>query len=319
MTRELRFFSRKDVLRLLDPDTAIRSQRRAFTELAAGKADLPDKIMHASHFDDSVMFCYASRLSLDSGAVAKVGSVNPGNPARGLASVHAMVIAFDPVTGEPVAIMDGTTVTTLRTAAASAVAVDVLATHDADTLGIIGSGVQARAHARAIARVRPLRAIRLWSPSPQRRTVAADDLAHELGITVDAVGSAEEAVTGLSIVVTCTLSLTPVVHGSWLAPGCTVVSVGSFEPSRCEVDEAVISRCTAVVVDDPATAATHAGPIVLALRSGSLHPADLIPLGDVITDRRRARSTADDILFYNSVGLGVQDAAAAWSIVDPGP
>ncbi|MFC0434051.1 ornithine cyclodeaminase family protein [Kutzneria buriramensis] len=298
------FLSAAEVESLLDPDAAIASQRRAFAALAGGAVDLPHKIMHPSGFDDSVVFCYAARMSGDTGAVAKVGSINPGNAARGLASIHALVIAFDPVTGEPVAAMDGGAVTTLRTAAGSAVAVDALAARTASTLAVIGSGVQAKAHARAISRVRNLTDVRIWSPSERRVRTAA-----ELGAR--AVDSAEEAVAGADIVATCTLSREPVVRGAWLAPGATVVSVGSFEPTRREVDEELVRRAAAVVVDDPETAAGHAGPVI-----GVVAKADLVALGDVIAGLRSPRTSPADVIFYNSTGLGVQDAAAAWAVVD---
>ena len=121
---------------------------------------------------------------------------------------------------------------------------------------------------------------------------------------------------GVPMVAACTLSSTPVVRGEWLAPGCTVVSVGSFEPSRSEVDTEVVRRAAAVVVDDPATAAGHAGPVVDALRARTLTDEELIPLGEVLTGRRDGRTSARDIVYYNSVGLGIQDAAAAWAVID---
>jgi ornithine cyclodeaminase len=315
MTDDVLFLSGQQVARLLDADTAIASQRAAFTALGAGGVDLPGKIMHPSRFDDSVVFAYVSRLSADTGAVAKVGSVNPGNAAAGLPTVHAVVTVLDPVTGRLAAVMDGTAVTTLRTAAASAVAVDALAGPDAADLAILGSGTQALAHARAIARVRELKSVRLWSPTPHRRARAAETLAAER-LPVEPADSAEAAVRGASLVAACTLSTTPVVRGRWLDPGCTVVSVGSFEPTRREVDAEVVRRSAAVVVDDPRTAAEHAGPVVDAVRSGLLTVDDLVPLGEVLTGRRAARTSPEDLVYYNSVGLGVQDAAAAWAVVE---
>ncbi|MFI0543846.1 ornithine cyclodeaminase family protein [Streptomyces sp. WSLK1-3] len=315
MTDDVLFLSGEQVTRLLDADTAIASQRAAFTALGSRAADLPAKIMHPSRFDDSVVFAYVSRLSADSGAVAKFGSVNPGNAAAGLPTIHAVVSVLDPVTGRLAAVMDGAAVTTLRTAAASAVAVDALATPDSTDLAVLGSGTQALAHVRAISRVRALTSVRLWSPTPRHRTRAARALA-DLGLPVEAAGSAEEAVTGASLVAACTLSTTPVVRGEWLAPGSTVVSVGSFEPTRREVDPEVLRRAVlsgAVVVDDPATAAEHAGPVVDALRTGLL--TELVGLGAVLTGRATARTGPDDIVYYNSVGLGIQDAAAAWAVV----
>ncbi|KOG42880.1 ornithine cyclodeaminase family protein [Streptomyces resistomycificus] len=319
MTDDVLFLSARQVARLLDPDTAIASQRAAFTALGTGGADLPGKIMHPSRFDDSVVFAYVSRLSADSGAVAKFGSVNPGNAAAGLPTVHAVVTVLDPVTGRLAAVLDGTTVTTLRTAAASAVAVDALAGPDAADLAVLGSGTQGLAHARAIARVRGLKSVRLWSPTPQHRIRAAESLTVELGLPVEPADSAEAAVRGASLVAACTLSAAPVVRGPWLEPGCTVVSVGSFEPTRREVDAEVVRRARdhgAVVVDDPQTAAGHAGPVVAALREGLLTPDDLVPLGAVLTGRRTARTGPEDVVYYNSVGLGIQDAAAAWAVVE---
>jgi ornithine cyclodeaminase len=316
MTDDVLFLSGDRIRHLLDTDAAIASQRAAFTALGDGDADLPGKIMHPSRFDDSVVFAYVSRLSADTGAVAKFGSVNPANAHAGLPTIHAVISALDPVTGELVAVMDGTAVTTLRTAAGSAVAVDALAVPDAAHLGVLGSGTQALAHVRAIARARNLTSVRLWSPNPERRTRAAETLTAELPFPVEAVATAEEAVTGASVVAACTLSTTPVVHGAWLTPGCTVVSVGSFEPTRREVDPDVLRRSAAVVVDDPETAVEHAGPIVDALRESLLTPDDLIPLGAVLTGRRSARTRPDDIVYYNSVGLGIQDAAAAWAVID---
>ncbi|MFF7881130.1 ornithine cyclodeaminase family protein [Streptomyces sp. NPDC020794] len=316
MNDDVLYLSRDRVTELLDTDAAIASQRAAFTALGDGTAELPGKIMHPSRFDDSVVFAYLARLSADTGAVAKFGSVNPANTAAGLPTVHAVINALDPVTGQLAAVMDGTAVTTLRTAAASAVALDALATADSAELGLLGSGTQALAHARAVARVRDLRSVRVWSPDPARRARAARLLATELGVATKAVDTAEEAVAGLPMVAACTLSSTPVVRGAWLAPGCTVVSVGSFEPTRSEVDTEVVRRAAAVVVDDPETAAEHAGPIVDALRDGVLTRADLIPLGGVLTGRHPARTHPDDIVFYNSVGLGIQDAAAAWAVIE---
>ncbi|MGQ4433179.1 MULTISPECIES: ornithine cyclodeaminase family protein [unclassified Streptomyces] len=316
MTDDVLFLSGDRVTDLLDADAAIASQRAAFTALGDGTADLPGKIMHPSRFDDSVVFAYVSRLSADTGAVAKFGSVNPANARAGLPTIHAVISALDPVTGQLVAVMDGTAVTTLRTAAGSAVAVDALAVPDATRLAVLGSGTQALAHVRAIARVRDLTSVHLWSPNPGRRTLAAETLAAELPFPVEPSATAREAVTGASVVAACTLSTTPVVHGEWLTPGCTVVSVGSFEPTRSEVDPDVLRRSAAVVADDPETAAEHAGPIVGALREGLLTPDDLIPLGAVLTGRRVARTRPDDIVYYNSVGLGIQDAAAAWAVID---
>jgi ornithine cyclodeaminase len=140
-------------------------------------------------------------------------------------------------TGRPAAIMDGMSITTLRTATALAVAVAALATDNAAELAVIASGVQAVAHEHAIARVRPLRLVRLWSPNPGHRHETASRLEATLEAAVVAVGSAAEAVRGAAIVATCTHSATAVVAGDWIDPGYCVVSVGSYDGDRAEVDD----------------------------------------------------------------------------------
>lgn len=309
------FLSARDVARLFDPDLAIHSQRLAFTALGEGTAVLPEKAMVPNPLDGSVAFCYTSRLSPRGGVVCKFGSVNPGNPAHGLPSIAAVIVVLDAETGRPAAIMDGTVVTTRRTAAASALAVDVLGRKDAAELAVIGSGVQGREHVRMLSRVRPIQAVRLWSPSEAGRVSAARDLAAETGLAVRACASAREAVADAEVVALCTLSSEPVVEASWLAPGATVVSVGSIEPGRREVGPDILAAATPVVVDDVASAAAHAGPIVHALRTGARGHADLRSLGDVLTGRAEGRTSLDDLIYYNSTGLGVQDAAAATSIL----
>ncbi|MEB3371534.1 ornithine cyclodeaminase family protein [Saccharopolyspora mangrovi] len=302
-----------DVAAALDYDAAIASQRLAFESLGRGEAQLAAKT--AIRTGEDTALSYLSRLSPRHGPVAKLVSVNPGNAERGLASINATVLVLDAETGALAATMSGTALTEIRTAAGSAVALDALAQAEADVLAVIGSGVQARAHVRAISRVRALTEVRIFSRDAARRESAAADLAGELGLDVRAVGTAAEAVRDAAMVVACTLSPDPVVPTAALAPGATVVSVGSFEPHRGEVDEELIRTAAAIVVDDIDTATHHAGPIMTALETGDLDPDGLTALGAVLTAQRPARKSAEDLIFYNSVGIGVQDAAAALAVL----
>ena len=308
--------SAADVERLFTLDLAIESQRAAFTALGRGTAVLPPRLL-VPGAGDAVAFCYAARLSPDGAAVSKFGSVNPANPARGLPSVNALVTVLDAETGQPVAVMDGTAVTTIRTSAASAVAASALARPGARTLAVLGSGVQARAHVAALTRVLSLDEIRIWSPSPERRAAAAGSAsgaAGTAGPVARAAGSAEEAVRGADVIACCTTSFTPVLDVSWLADGAMVISIGSFAPDRHEVPAELAIRADAVVVDDVPTALEDAGPIIAAAASDDFTER-LIPLGDVVAGLRAARQAGTDLVYYNSVGLGVQDAAAALAIV----
>jgi ornithine cyclodeaminase/alanine dehydrogenase-like protein (mu-crystallin family) len=304
-----------DVQRLLDIDLAIESQRRAFGELGRGHALLPARLL-VDGGEDSVSFCYAARLAPDSGAVCKFGSVNPANADRGLPTISALITVLDGVDGRPVAIMDGTSVTTIRTSAASAVAVETLANPDSRHLAVLGSGVQAAAHVRAISRVLALASVRVWGVDAEQCATLARALDAEFDFEVTAVTTAEQAVRESDVVVGCTTSFHPVLETAWLKPGATVISIGSFAPNRAEVPQDLLTRAAAIVVDDIDTAAEHAGPVVEGLASGLIDRADLVSLGEVVAGVKPGRAGADDIVYYNSVGIGVQDAAAAEAVVE---
>ena len=308
--------SAADVERLFHLDPAIESQRAAFAALGRGEAVLPPRLL-VPGAEDSVAFCYAARLSAGGAAVSKFGSVNPANAARGRPTVSAVITVLDPADGHPVAVLDGTSVTTLRTSAASAVAASALARPGARTLAVLGSGVQARGHVLALARVLPgLAEVRIFSPAPARREGLARALdATGGGYPVGAVASAEAAVRDADIVACCTTSASPVLDPAWLTAGALVISIGSFEPGRCEVPPSLVSAASAVVVDDVAAAVSDAGPIVAAVASGALCARDLVPLGAVVTGQVPGRRSNSDVIYYNSVGLGAQDAAAALAIV----
>ncbi|MGW1678098.1 ornithine cyclodeaminase family protein [Saccharopolyspora sp. NPDC002376] len=306
-------WSDADVAAALDLDAAIASQRLAFESLGRGEAQLAEKV--AIRTGDDTTLSYLSRLSPKHGAVSKLVTVHPSNAERGLPAISATVLVMDPATGQLVATLQGTALTEIRTAAGSAVAADALALPDADELAVIGSGVQARAHVRAIARVRKLREVRIYSRGAERRDAVAAELTAELGLPVRAVASAEEAVREAPLIAACTLSAEPVVPTDAVAAGATVISVGSFEHHRCEVDAELVRRAGAVVVDEVDTAAAHAGPIARALERGDVAREQLRALGAVLVGAAPGRRDAAEVVFYNSVGLGVQDAAAAHAVL----
>ena len=155
----------------------------------------------------------------------------------------------------------------------------------------------------------------MWGPNPIKCEAAARELSSALGLPVSAARDAETAVRGAEIVATCTTSELPVLDASWVTPGALVISVGSFEPHRREVGRDLIERAAHVVVDDIVTACEHAGPIIDALRCGALGQNDLISLSDCMSNARPLPRNSHDVVYYNSTGLGIQDAAAAWAII----
>ncbi|MBB2498348.1 ornithine cyclodeaminase family protein [Amycolatopsis echigonensis] len=300
---DLLLLTASEVDGLLSVEEAVDTQRAAFTALAAGQAFLAPRILSEGTHGDTA-FAYVARQSLDAGVVAKIGCVVPANVARGLPTIHAMVVALDAVTGRPAALVNGEAVTKLRTVAASLLAAQTL-TPPPEAVAVIGYGTQGRAHADAIRRRYPGAEVRVWAPHLEPGTISD---------RITACRSGREAVAGAGLVITCTTSLTPVLEADWLAAGATVISVGSFGPNRREVGDDIVAR-SAVVVDDAPTALEHAGPVKHAIAAGVLGLDRITTLGEALT-QGFTRPPDAEWTYYNTVGVGIQDAAVTAAILD---
>ncbi|MDQ6525363.1 hypothetical protein RB608_17205 [Nocardioides sp. LHD-245] len=294
-----------DEVRRLDLPSVITSQRTAFLGLSSGEALLGPRVLLAGP-EDSMVFSYAARTRVDSTPVAKFGCVAPANARRGTPVVSAVVLALDPVNGRPAAVVNGEAVTEIRTVATSMLAADAL-TAAADRITVIGSGTQGRLHARVAAERFPSADLRICSPLDRTLPAFVDELS-ATGATITAAESVQEAVGGADLVFTCTTARQPILYWPWVSPGATLICIGGFAPDRSEVDVDTVAR-SRVVVDDLATAQTQAGPIVAALAAGRLTSSQLTGLGDVLATGRSPRTEAEDVVLFNSVGLGIQDAA----------
>lgn len=302
----VRILSAADVRSIFTPRLALESQREAFTRLGAGEAVQPPRLLVPGP-DSSVSFCYSSRIAPDAPAVSKFGSVNPSNAARGLGAVHSVITVLDPSTGAPLAIINGDSVTGLRTSAATTLAMQQLAPSAGNVL-VVGTGAQARAHLAAFAITHPAAALQVFG----RDQRAAAEVAAQHGAEVR--DDLEQAVRSADIVVLCTSSLAPVIEDAWVTDGTTVASVGSFAPDRVELPPSLLARST-VVVDHRPSALTDSGPVVEALSSGTLTPEAVTDLGSLLTGASTMTRTPTDVVTYLSVGVGVQDAAAAATIL----
>jgi len=235
--------------------------------------------------------------------------VTPGNPAIGKDAHQGGVLLFAADTGEPLALVNASAVTEIRTAAVSAVATGLLARPGAAELAIIGTGVQGQAHAHALAATRPLTGIRLTGRDLARAREVAAELAAQLNVPVTAVGSGSEAVAGADIVVTATNSSQPVLRREWLAAGTHINAVGSCVPQAREIDTATMAGA-ALFADSRESVRNEAGDYLLAAQEGADNPVRA-ELGELLTGTAPGRADDDEITVFESLGLAAEDLAAA--------
>jgi len=290
--------SEDEVRQHLPWERLIPAIERALADLSAGRVVQPMRVVlpvgdHGGFF--GVMPAYAGALG------AKLVTFYPDN--RGLPTHHALIALFRPETGEPLAVMDGRLITEMRTAAASAAATKTLARANVSTLGILGSGVQARSHLEALQQARSFRDVRLYSPHGAARVAA------ELGVR--AAATAEEAVRGADLVVVATTSRTPVLLGEWLSPGAHVNAVGATRPDWRELDDEALRRAR-IFVDSREAASKESGDVIAALAAG----AEVAEVGEVFGGVRSGRRSADEITLFKSVGVAVEDVAAAAIVLE---
>jgi ornithine cyclodeaminase/alanine dehydrogenase-like protein (mu-crystallin family) len=214
-------------------------------------------------------------------------------------------------TGEPLALMNGSALTEIRTAAVSALATSLLARPDATEVAVIGTGVQARAHIQALAACRELTGIRVAGREPGRARRFAADVARSVVVPVAAHDSAASALAGAGIVVTATTSAVPVLQHGWLAPGAHLNAVGACLPQAREIDTATMAGA-ALFVDSRESATHEAGDFLLAMAEGAIGTGDIrAELGEVVTGRAPGRQDDQEITLFESLGLAVEDLAAA--------
>ncbi len=247
----------------------------------------------------------------ETGFGLKAICIFPGNPAAGLDAHQGVVMLFSARTGEPRALLNASTLTEIRTAAVSAVATGLLARDDAADLAIIGTGVQARAHLLAIAAGRPLATVRVAGRDPARAREFAGEMHGRTPVPVSACGSAREAVHGAGIVVTATSSAEPVLRREWLAPGAHINAVGACTPQARELDTETMADA-ALFADSRESVIAESGDYIRAQADGAVGPSHIrAEIGEVLTGTAAGRLLDDEITIFESLGLAVEDLAAA--------
>lgn len=247
----------------------------------------------------------------------KVISVFPGNHGTVLGSHQGVVLLFDGENGSPLAMMDAASITAIRTAAVSGVATRLLARQDANTLAILGSGVQARTHLDAMFAVRPFKKVFVWSRNADHaRALASSKAGWSQRIDVEVVADAKTAVESADVVCTVTASREPVLRGQWLRPGTHVNAVGASLPTARELDTEAIKRAD-VYVDRRESALNEAGDLLIPMNEGAISADHIIAeIGELLSGHDTGRENGSEITVFKSLGLAVEDLAAAHYLHD---
>ncbi len=289
---------------------AIDAVADAFAQLSRGRASVPLRVPIGQAQHDSHTF-FMPALLAESGALGlKVVSVFPHNQARhGLPSIHALVVLIDAETGQPIAAMDGTYLTALRTGAGSGAATRALARPDSRVLAMFGAGAQAPAQVQAVCAVRPIERVLIVNRSRARADALITELsARGVAAECSVAENARAALAAADVVCCATSSAAPLFDDADLRPGTHINGVGAFTPALAEVPPATVARAY-VVADQRAAAWAEAGDLIQARDAGVLDPARVVELGEVLAGAAPGRTSAEQITFFKSVGNAVQDLA----------
>lgn len=305
------FLDRRDIIALLPMTECMAAVERAFAAHALGQLPAAPGVLGTHVADGGFHVKTATIGGTASFYAAKINANFPGNPERrGLPAIQGIIGLFDSENGRPLALLDSIEITTLRTAAASAIAARLLALPDAATLLVCGCGNQGRAHLRAMLSVRPLRRVLAFDRSAARLDDFVRDMARELEIEITPVGDISHAFPGCDIAVTCTPARTVVVSAGDLRPGQFIAAVGADSEGKQELDPKILADSR--VVADLAGQAAIMGELQHAIAANLMRIEDLhAELGQIIAGQRPGRTRADQVFVFDSTGTALQDVAAA--------
>ncbi|HEY1251243.1 MAG TPA: ornithine cyclodeaminase family protein [Thermoanaerobaculia bacterium] len=307
--------NQREVPRLLPMDACIDAMAEALTALSRGEASMPLRQIVWVPDRSGALGLMPSRLGGPDGGAgslgAKIVTFFPKNEGTELDSHQGAVLLFEAERGRLLAVIDATSVTAIRTAAVSAVATRALARPDASELALVGSGVQARTHLEAMRAVRPLTRVRVASATPERARAFARRESARWNLEITPCDTVRDAVAGADVVCTVTSSRVPVVEGAWIAPGAHVNAVGSSVAAARELDTAAVVR-SRLFVDRRESALAEAGDFLIAKGEGAVTDAHIqAELGEVLRGARPGRTSPEEVTLFKSVGLAVEDLAAA--------
>jgi ornithine cyclodeaminase len=303
----IRILTSDDVKAALPMPKAIEIMKHAFGQLSAGKATVPLRSKISSDKGDTLLMPAYLHGSQDLGI--KIVSIYKDNPSKDIPTVTAIVIVLDPQTGQPRALIEGDSLTAIRTGATGGLASELLARRNAKTVALFGAGVQARAQLQGVITVRSITRINLLDLSLSASQKLADEIATwEQAPAVNLVSNSKEAIQDADIIITATTSSKPVFDGHGLKAGTHITGVGSYTPQMREVDETTVQRAR-IVVDSRQACLAEAGDLIIPKATVDAE------LGEIINGIKPGRHSDEEITFFKTVGVAVADAAAAAAIL----
>jgi len=312
----IRILSRQDVQQALPMDQAIEAMKAAFAQLSNGRAEVPLRAALEVPRHNGVTLFMPGYLADDDQMAVKIVSVFNDNPAQGLPLIHALVVVVDAATGRPAAVMDGTVLTALRTGAASGAATDLLARRDARTAAVFGAGAQGRTQLEAVCAVRPIREARVYDVAPERAAAYADEMSQRLSLPVEVAETPAAAVRQADVICTATTSSSPVFEDGDVRPGTHINAVGAYTPHMQEVPAETVLRAR-VVIDHREASLAEAGDLLIPLGQGLMTEDHIYAeLGEIVTEHKPGRASPQEITLFKSVGVAVQDVAAAGAVLE---
>jgi alanine dehydrogenase len=303
--------SEKEVQSLVDIGELIEALEHAHIQYSTGNAVMPVRLVVPLPQIQGRITSMPGYLSENKALGVKVVTYFHNNPQQDLPAILATIMLFSAETGKMIAAMDGSYITAIRTAAASALATKVLAHPQTPVLGILGAGVQARTHIRALCHIRKFDKIKIYSLSGTSALAIKKDLEPQVEVDIESAGSAEEAVRYADVVVTVTTAKEPILNRDWLAPGAHINAVGSHRPDLREIDGATLAS-SKIVVDSREAIMAECGDILLAIKEKSITEKNIhAEIGEVLARLKPGRASAEEITLYKSVGIAIQDVATA--------
>jgi len=309
------YLTQDEVKQVLDMASTLEAVENGFREMGKENIEMPPRVY--LHFEKGVLIAMPAYMPGLNAAGTKIVTVHPGNKQEyGLPAVIARIILNSPENGVPLAIMDGTYITALRTGAAGATGIKYLSRENSELAGVCGLGVQGRSQVMGLMEVRPsIKKIKVYDIIPEARRAFVEEMKEMFpDVDFEPVDSAKEAAEGSDIVITCTPSPEPFMDGAWLKPGCHVSAIGADTGAKRELMTSVIERCDKLVVDFVPQAFVT-GDFAKPKEEGVVSEGDIhAELGEIVAGKKKGRESPGEVTLFKATGLAIQDVGTAYKV-----